>query len=99
MHFLGGFWVAMVYLWIFPKIEISNFNFNKLPEWFTDLLFALCFVVFIGVLWEFYEYGFDFLKGGTGMFQGTSADTMGDLFFDLVGGTTAFAIFYRKLDR
>ncbi|OGM89383.1 hypothetical protein A3J77_01170 [Candidatus Wolfebacteria bacterium RBG_13_41_7] len=99
MHFLGGFWVAMVYFWINAKVEILNSEFSKLPKWLVNLLFILSFIALIGVLWEFYEFIFDFFNGKTGMFQGSSADTMGDLFFDLVGGTTAFAIFYRKLGK
>ena len=99
MHFLGGVWVAMVYFWINAKVEILNSEFNKFPKWFPDLLFILSFVALVGVFWEFYEYGFDFLNGKTGMFQGSPADTMMDLLCDLLGGTTVFAIFYRKFNK
>ncbi len=102
MHFLGGFWLAAVYFWIDAKIEISNPKFSKLPRWLIDLIFTLSFVVLIGVLWEFYEFlsDFYFLAGGKiSVFQSSFADTIGDLFFDLIGGITAFAIFYRKLNK
>lgn len=96
MHFLGGFWVGMVYFWFNPKIEILNSWFYKLPKYLTNLLFILAFTAFIGVFWEFFEFGLDFFTGETMRFQGTSKDTIGDLFFDLLGGTTVFAIFYKS---
>ncbi|MFA5099013.1 MAG: hypothetical protein WC461_02240 [Candidatus Paceibacterota bacterium] len=99
MHFFGGFWLGMVYFWIDPKIEILNSWFNKLPGWLVNLLFLLSFAALIGVLWEFFEFVVDFLIGDTIRFQGISRDTMGDLFFDLLGGTTVFAIFYGKLNK
>lgn len=97
MHFLGGFWLAMVYFWLNAKVEILNPEFSKLPKWSANLLFALSFIILIGVFWEFYEFIFDFFNGR--MFQGSSVDTMGDLFFDLVGGVTAFTIFYKKFNK
>ncbi len=100
MHFLGGLLLVIIYFWINARIEILNPKFNKLPKWLVNLVFALSFVILIGVLWEFYEFLHDFylLTGGKiSVFQNSFADTIKDLFFDLVGGTTAFAIFYRKL--
>lgn len=99
MHFWGGFWVGLVYFWLNPQIEILNSWLSKLPKYLVDLLFILAFTALVGVFWEFFEFGLDFFTGDIMRFQGTSKDTMGDLFFDLVGGATAFAVFYRKLGK
>lgn len=102
MHFLGGFLLVVIYFWINTKVEILNLKLNKLPKWLINLIFALSFVILIGVLWEFYEFLSDYylLVGGKiSVFQNSFADTIGDLFCDLLGGATAFAIFYRKLNK
>ena len=96
MHFLGGFLLVIIffYFWRFAHISIGNV--------FGALVLTLGFVALIGVFWEFYEFLRDFylLTGGKiSVFQNSFADTVKDLFFDLVGGTTAFAIFYRKLGK
>lgn len=96
MHFWGGFWVGLVYFWLNPQIEILNSWLSKLPKYLVDLLFILAFTALVGVFWEFFEFGLDFFTGDIMRFQGTSKDTMGDLFFDLVGGATAFAVFYKS---
>ena len=93
MHFLGGFLLAIIffYFWRFAHISIGNV--------FGALVLMLGFVALIGVFWEFYEFLHDFylLTGGKiSVFQNSFADTVKDLFFDLVGGTTAFAIFYKR---
>jgi len=93
MHFLGGFLLAIIffYFWRFAHISIGNV--------FGALVLTLGFVALIGVFWEFYEFLHDFylLTGGKiSVFQSSFADTVKDLFFDLVGGTAAFAIFYKR---
>ena len=93
MHFLGGFLLVIIffYFWRFAHISIGNV--------FGALVLTLGFVALIGVFWEFYEFLHDFylLTGGKiSVFQSSFADTVKDLFFDLVGGTTAFAIFYKR---
>lgn len=81
MHFLGGLWVAMVFGYL-------NQRFFKLPNFWTRVILTFSFVALIGILWEFFEFSLDnlfFLKKW-GPFQGGLSDTMGDLFFDLLGG-------------
>ena len=102
MHFLGGFWVAMAFVYL-----IFNYQFPIPSEFLKQnflsfLIITLSFVALIGVLWEFYEFLSDFFlssKNYTQIFQQGAADTMGDLFFDLLGGTVlslAFKLFSRK---
>ncbi len=81
MHFLGGFWVVMVF-------DYLNQRFFKLSNFWMRAVLALSFIALIGVLWEFFEFSLDnlfFLKKW-GPFQGGLSDTMGDLLFDLLGG-------------
>jgi len=100
MHFLGGFLLAIIffYFWRFAHISIGT-GVSSVPNVFGALVLTLGFVALIGVFWEFYEFLRDFylLTGGKiSVFQNSFADTVKDLFFDLVGGTTAFAIFYKR---
>jgi len=97
MHFLGGFWLAMVFLYFNPDFKIDppgilrkqNPKFIKLPNYLIVGIMTLGFVILIGVLWEFFEFGYDVLISSKGYFAAAQqgvADTMSDLFFDLLGG-------------
>ena len=96
-HFLGGFWVAMAFFcFLYPKIR-----FTQHPVLGT-ILFAVSFVVFVGVLWEFYEFLFDFfiakkIVAGQHFFGAAMRiDIIKDLFFDLFGGSVFTMFFLRK---
>ncbi len=87
MHFLGGFWLAMVYFWLRQKIK----NNTDSPRESVLLIIIGClgFIALIGVLWEFFEFLSDVFiaaKGYIEVSQRGVGDTMGDLFFDLLGG-------------
>ncbi len=71
MHFLGGFWVAMVYFWLKARITRgSNTDVadqhtdpralrdssNKISAISATIIGCLAFVALIGVLWEFFEF-------------------------------------------
>jgi hypothetical protein len=96
MHFLGGFWAAMAAIAL-----ISNYQFPISKEsigqkFLPFLIVILSFVALVGVLWEFYEFLNDIFlssKNYTQIFQQGAADTMGDLFFDLLGGAAFMLIF------
>ena len=45
MHFVGGFWLGLSFLWLFPIKEIT---FKKIVEIILGILL-------IGILWEVYE--------------------------------------------
>lgn len=100
MHFLGGFWLAGVFFWLnskFNVIEIQSRNIgrNFWKSGFPKLLLVLGFVALIGVLWEFFEFICDFLILHGQILQRGAADTIKDLFFDLVGGLVFISIFKR----
>jgi len=102
MHFLGGFWVALT-----ATALISNFQFpisnEILKQKFLSLfIVVLSFVALIGVLWEFFEFGYDVFISSKGYFmtaQQGVGDTMSDLFFDLLGGLLCLVIYKFKLFR
>ncbi|MDD4761610.1 MAG: hypothetical protein PHZ25_01105 [Candidatus Pacebacteria bacterium] len=88
MHFLGGFFIAVFFLWIRKNLPflVGKNNF------FVDFIIILGFVALIGVLWEFFEYFLDYFFANRGVMplsQVSLQDTLGDLFFDLVGGFSA----------
>ncbi len=85
MHFIGGFWVAMTLVYLDSRFNLSLF---KEKSFFLNLLIIVSFVALIGVFWEFFEFIYDFFsKEGFKVAQLGLTDTMGDLFFGLVGGT------------
>lgn len=96
MHFLGGFWVAMA-----SVILIFNYHFPVSKEavnqiFFTFLIVILSLVALVGIFWEFYEFLNDMFLSSRNyaqIFQQGAADTIGDLFFDLLGGTMFILIF------
>lgn len=77
MHFLGGFWVAMVVVSLW-----AVFNKNKIvyPKIFSVILW----VTVVGVLWEIFELSI----GATELSDGIRfiADTLSDIVMDIIGG-------------
>lgn len=81
MHFLGGASIA----WMFWRWSFYLHHWNVLPElprWFRGFT-SLTFAVFIGVLWEFYEYAV--FIWWIPAFDIRLADTMSDLGLDVCG--------------
>lgn len=83
MHFLGGFWLGLAFLWL---LKVVNFNFK-------NLFIVILGVLLIGASWEFFEIGVDkiFLKDNLNYL-----DIYSDIFFDLAGGMTAFLYLSKK---
>ena len=89
MHFLGGFWLSLVFIWLFTlkEREISETLLDKRNfKLITQVLFG---VLIVGIMWEIFEIlvnksitknPFDVL------------DTFSDIVLDLLGGL--FALFY-----
>ena len=92
-HFLGGVWLSAFFFYYFGKRQKL---FDVRQSRFATLLFALGVTALAGVIWEFYEFGMDYffdLKIMPLRHQNSLADTIGDLFFDLLGGLI-YAILY-----
>lgn len=94
MHFLGGVFAGMVFVWLFRKFM----GYLDLRDKFlVSTILLLGFVTLVGVFWEFYEFIYDLFispREWNAFTQQGIQDTMGDLFFDILGGLTA-ALFIR----
>lgn len=83
MHFLGGFWLGLIFLWL-----LSFKNSSVQISW--KLVYKVFLgVLLFGVLWEVFEIIFNNYIAGNPFIV---LDTISDIFFDLTGGT--FAVFY-----
>lgn len=93
MHFFGGFWVAMFFVWLYHS------KISQLSNYLIAFLITLSFVALIGIFWEFLEFFYDVFissKGYSGYMQLSAADTIADLFFDLAGGSVLLGIYFFK---
>lgn len=88
MHFAGGAWLAGFGVWWqYSRRGVIESRFLQ--------LFGVCLIyaLSIGLLWEAYEAVVSFLTVGH---MNSISDTLGDLLFDILGGTTvAILIFIR----
>lgn len=82
LHFLGGFWVAMMTLYLIERIYGE-----EVLRWAPVLKFFLLIggAMFIGLLWEGYEFLADTFILRRHFIQESMADTMGDLLADFLG--------------
>ncbi len=95
MHFLGGVLVAVIFVWFFKHFP-GHLDLSR--NFLLTTVLALSFTALIGVLWEFNEFVYDLLisSRGLGALAGQGAsDTIGDLFFDILGGL--FVVIFRRL--
>ncbi len=89
MHFLGGLWVGLFFLWFF-SIESMPFLHLVLERVDFKLVSkTLLFVLLFGVLWELFEF---YTNNYIGHDLFNILDTTSDIFFDLSGGL--YAILY-----
>src|SRR3989338_10618649 len=45
MHFLGGFWLALAFIWVYNKEKLNSINILK----------VMLSVLLVGVAWEVFE--------------------------------------------
>ncbi|PIR70482.1 MAG: hypothetical protein COU46_01250 [Candidatus Niyogibacteria bacterium CG10_big_fil_rev_8_21_14_0_10_42_19] len=96
LHFIGGFWLGASAFYFLYKMK---------PGWVSQpyivsLLFIVGVSAIFGILWEFFEYASDqffyfFHVTKMSLAQPGLADTLSDLFFDLMGGLLAALYFLR----
>jgi hypothetical protein len=81
MHILGGICIALgISILPFFKIQLS-------PRYTTIILYIIVALV-VGILWEIFEFTF-----GISVYDETFvADTISDLFMDVVGGAIGYSI-------
>lgn len=77
MHFLGGFWLGMVFVWFWwGRKGLLLLNIQ-------NILKAIAWILLIGIAWEFFEYYFINYVAQNSF---DLLDTLSDLFFDIFGG-------------
>ncbi|MBP6857967.1 MAG: hypothetical protein KBC11_02115 [Candidatus Pacebacteria bacterium] len=81
MHILGGLFLALIFGATFFKKII---NFSKKEQ----LVVILLFVLIVGIGWEVFEYGVQFLIKGKEL--ANLPDSIKDLLMDLLGGVIGF---------
>lgn len=86
MHFLGGVWVGMFFLYVFTRGE-RQISIKRL---FLEVILA---TLVVGVLWEFYEYYLSVISGSSWDLM----DTLSDMFFDFLGGIVAYGYLYKSI--
>lgn len=79
LHFLGGFWVALFFIWFYKPKCLSS-----LP-----VLQIMVSLLVVAVLWEVYEY---YVFNVIGKLPYDSFDTYTDIIVGLIGGL--FALFH-----
>ena len=84
MHTLGGIWLGLAFLYIFPPENDS-----------LKIVFKILALVFlVGVAWELYEILFYNIFAGNPF---NTLDTISDVFFDLSGGSIAILYFFKRI--
>jgi len=85
LHFLGGAWVALIFIWFQRMGKMSTSRlFN------TPLRAAIVGTLLIGALWEIFEY----ITGQTFAIEGYTLDTIMDFIMDTTGALVAY--YYSK---
>ena len=84
MHFSGGVLVGLIFLWL---VEMYPQQFRLPSNFWARALLIVSFGALIGVVWEFAEFAYGLVAIGNGFRPAQQGvfDTMGDLFFDIVG--------------
>lgn len=98
LHTIGGAWVALAFFYV--QQRYARALPDTVPRWFF-LVQAVGFVMLVGVMWEWFEYGFDIFfaeEKADWRAQLGLPDTMGDLLADFVGGVCVamYGIFIYK---
>ncbi|OGI46772.1 hypothetical protein A2121_00185 [Candidatus Nomurabacteria bacterium GWB1_40_6] len=96
MHFGGGFWVGLFFIWFFSikDLPIFQLSFEKID--FKLILKVLLFVLFFGILWELFEV---FVHNYIAQDPFSVLDTTSDIFFDFGGGLCAILYLWKKLPK
>lgn len=95
LHFAGGFWVFVLARYIIEHYKLELIGVHKDMARF---IIFISFVVFSGVLWEFFEFVLDryIVFTGFSKLTGVFEDTLSDLVLDILGGITAFLLYFRN---
>jgi uncharacterized membrane protein YjdF len=85
MHFLGGFWVAMMTNYLLQKRKNNVFK----NDFFLKIIFIVGAVMIVGFFWELQEFFIDqFIFHKVLITQESITDTMTDLTADFMGAVS-----------
>ncbi|MDQ3076272.1 MAG: hypothetical protein M3Q34_04045 [bacterium] len=84
MHFLGGVWVGLILLWVFPSKSLNKNYFMKI----------ILGILAVGLAWEVFEYIF-YNTIAQNPFD--LKDTISDIFFDMMGGVVSVFYFSKTI--
>ena len=95
LHFAGGFWVMILALYV--TRQFGNEVIGEQKNIITFVAFV-SFVAFAGVLWELFEFVMDryIIFSGFTYLSRVFEDTLSDLVLDILGGITAFLLYFRN---
>ena len=87
MHFTGGVWLGLVFVWFLNKRgQPLDLNFSLIIK-------ASAWILLVGVGWEVFEYYFINYVAQNGFDR---FDTISDLLLDLSGGLCAILYLWKK---
>ena len=84
MHFLGGLWLGLVFIYFFLPKNIT----------ISLILKILAFVFLAGIGWEAFEFYFINYVAQNSF---NILDTISDVLFDLIGGISAVLYFSKRI--
>ncbi len=84
MHFLGGFWVALLSAYLFSLQNTRATNVAR-------IIFS---VLVIGILWEFFEIGVNEYVARNPF---NALDTFSDIAYDLAGGIMGLLYYSKRI--
>lgn len=95
LHFAGGFWVFVLASHVAEHYKVEIVGVKK--EVIRFFVF-ISFVAFVGVLWEFFEFVLDryITMSGFTYLARVFEDTLLDLVMDILGGITAFVLYFKN---
>lgn len=82
MHLLAGFWIGLFFIYFFSRKNPAS----------SSILTVLFWVLFVGILWEFFEYFLIVISHDSF----NLVDTLSDILFDLAGGYLALIFCYNR---
>ena len=94
LHFLGGFWEGVLFIWFFSIKDLPFLKPSLDPNDPKLIYKTIFFVLLIGLLWELFEF---YTQNYIAQMPFSLFDTLSDIFFDLVGGFVAISYFYKKI--
>ena len=94
LHFLGGFWQGMLFIWFFSIKDLPLLKPPLDPHDPKLVYKTIFFVLLIGILWELFQF---YTKNYIGIYPFDIVDTTSDIFFDLAGGALALLYYFRRI--